>query len=892
VLSRWRAMARALFHRKGFEDGLAEEMRFHLEQYTHDLIAAGHSPEEAARRARIEFGSMDNVTLDCREARGLRAFDMLQQRVRYAARILRKHPAFTVTALATLAITVGANLAIFAIVDAVLLRPLPFPDPSRLVAIYNTYPRAGVPDDGATVTNYYERRHAIDGLVSVSLYRDGAAIVGEAGATEREYVTRVTPDFFETLGVPLALGHGFTEADTQYGESYSAGRVVVVTDGYWRNHLAGDPHVVGRAIRLDGERAEIVGVLPQGFRFLSSTRGIYLPLASGADERGPNGRHAGSSSHMVARLRPGLTIAQVQAQIDAHNATVERTDPQAAMIADAGFRSLVIPLRDVEVASVRPTLLLLEAGVLGLLLIGGVNVANLFLIRASSRSREFALRQAIGADRRHVIAEAATESVLLTLSGGVLGLAVGAGGIRLLRALGASRLPLADGVALDGRAALAALAASLVLGVAIAVPLAWCSLRSHAADTLGADSRTTTAGRAAQRLRHAFLVVEVALAFVLLAGSGLLALSLQRVTEVDPGFHPEQVLSGQVALPWTSYQDAAKRLTFMTRLLDALSAQPGVAASGISTNVPFSGNTIKAAVTVAGYVPPPGVPVHAIVPYAVRGDYFRAMGIPLLEGRLLTRDDDRLGNTAVVVDENFARFYFPRGGAIGHHVQMGTRPAPSDPIHTIVGVVGAVKQDGLTSEESTGAVYYAYDGRFDNNVFVVARTTGDADALAAAMRRLTRQIDPELPVNNLSLMTSRVDRSLMTQKSPAVLATIFAGIAVLLTAVGMYGVLGYAVALRRREIGLRMALGAQPGHIRRAFVGMAARLLMWGGVAGLAGALATGRAMSALLFRVDPVNWPVLGATTIVLGVVCLAACFVPSWRAARISPAKSLADL
>jgi len=284
--------------------------------------------------------------------------------------------------------------------------------------------------------------------------------------------------------------------------------------------------------------------------------------------------------------------------------------------------------------------------------------------------------------------------------------------------------------------------------------------------------------------------------------------------------------------------------------------------------------------------------VHAIVPYAVRGDYFRAMGIPLLEGRLLTREDDRLGNAAVVVDENFARFYFPHGGAIGHHVQMGSRPAPGDPVHTIVGVVGAVKQDGLTSQESPGAVYYAYDGRFDNNVFVVARTTGDADTLAAAMRRLTRQIDPELPVNNLSLMTSRVDRSLMTQKSPAVLATIFAGIAVLLTAVGMYGVLGYAVALRRREIGLRMALGAQPGHIRRAFVGMAARLLIWGGVAGLAGAWATGHAMSALLFRVDPVNWPVLGATTVVLGVVCLAACFVPSWRAARISPAESLADL
>ena len=891
MLSRWRTVARALFHRKRFEDGLADEVRFHLEQYTRDLIAAGHTPEEAARRARLEFGNVDNVTLDCREARGLRAVDTLQQRLRYAARILRKQPAFTATALATLAITVGANLAIFAIVDAVLLRPLPFRDPNRLVAIYNTYPRAGVPDDGASVTNYYERRHAIDGLTSVSLYRDGAVIVGEAGATEREYVTRVTPEFFETLGVPLAVGRTFTDAETEYGGTYTAGRVAIVTDAYWRQHLGGDSPRLGRALRIEGVRVEVVGVLPPGFRFLSSTRGIYLPLASGSDERGPNGRHAGSSSHMIARLRPGLTIAQAQAQIDAHNSIVERTDPQAAMIADAGFRSLVIPLRDVEVAAVRPTLLLLEAGVLGLLLIGGVNVTNLFLIRASSRSREFALRQALGADRRHVIAEVLTESLLLTLTGGLLGLAVGAAGIRLLRALGASKLPLAGSLAFDGRAALAAIVASLALGLAIAVPIVWCSLRSHTAGTLGADSRTTTAGRAAQRLRQAFLVVEVALAFVLLVGSGLLALSLQRVTEVDPGFRPAQVLSGQIALPWTSYSDGASRLTFMTRLLDALSAQPGVVASGISTNVPFSGNAIRAAVTVEGYVQPPGVPVHAIFPYAVRGDYFRAMGIPLVEGRLLSRDDDRLGNAAVVVDEDFARFYFPQGGAIGHHLQMGTRPEPGDPVHTIVGVVGAVKQAGLSSEEPLGAVYYPYDTRFDNNVFVVARTTGDADALATAMQRLTRRIDPELPVNNLSTMTGRVDRSLLTRRSPAVLATIFAGIAVLLTAVGMYGVLGYSVALRRREIGLRMALGARPGQIRGAFVGMAARLLVSGGLVGLAGAWMAGHAMQALLYRVAPVSWPILTAATLVLGAVCLTACLLPSHRASRIPPREALAE-
>jgi putative ABC transport system permease protein len=480
----------------------------------------------------------------------------------------------------------------------------------------------------------------------------------------------------------------------------------------------------------------------------------------------------------------------------------------------------------------------------------------------------------------------------VTVTGGLLGLAVGAAGIRLLRVLGASRLPLAADLAFDGRAALAALAASIVLGLAIAVPLAWYSLRSHGADTLGAESRTTTTSRAAQRLRHGFLVVEVALAFVLLVGSGLLAMSLQRVTEVDPGFAPAQVLSGQIALPWTSYASEASRLTFMTRLLDALAAQPGVVASGLSTNVPFSGNTIKGAVTVEGYVAPPGVPAHAVFPYAVRGDYFRAMGIRLIEGRLLSREDDRLRNPAVVVDEDFARFYFPQGGAIGHRVQLGSRPQPGDPVHTIVGIVGAVKQAGLASDEPLGAVYFAYDGRFDNNVFVVSRTIGNPDALATALQRITRQIDPELPVNNLRPMTARVDQSLLTRRSPALLALIFAGIAVLLTAVGMYGVLGYAVALRRREIGLRMALGANPGQVTRQFLGMAGRLVVAGTAAGLVGATMTGYAMRALLYHVSPVDARLLIAVTALLAVICLTACLLPSRRAARISPTEALAEL
>jgi predicted permease len=345
-------------------------------------------------------------------------------------------------------------------------------------------------------------------------------------------------------------------------------------------------------------------------------------------------------------------------------------------------------------------------------------------------------------------------------------------------------------------------------------------------------------------------------------------------------------------MPWTSYPDTGSRLAFTGRLMDALAAEPGVVASGISTNVPFSGNTNKSSATVVGYLPPPGAPPRAIYQYAVAGDYFKAMGIPLVEGRLLSRADDRAGSNSVVVDEDFARYYWPRGDAIGQRLFIGSTAGPLEEAYVVVGVVGAVKQAGLASEETLGAVYFPYSDRFDSNVYVVSRTSGDPDALGATLQQIVRTLNPELPVNNLRAMQVRIDNSLLTRRSPALLSVIFAAIALMLTAVGTYGVLSYAVTLRRREIGLRMALGADPGQVRWEFVRMAGRLLVFGTIVGLAGAWMTGHAMSALLFHVAPVSLPVLGTATFVLGAVCLAACFVPSWRASRISPAESLAEL
>ena len=885
--SRLSTLWRALRGRPEFEDTLADEIRDHIDRYVADLIAAGASPAAARRQARIEFGNVDNVKADCRDARGLRVFDEAHQHLRYALRLLWKAPVFTATSVATLAVCFGACLTIFAVVDAILLRPLPFPNADQLVSIYNTYPRAGVPDDGCSITNYYERRGRLSAFSGLAAYRDGAVIVGQTGQTEREFITRVSPEFFDTLGTSPLLGRAFTDAEMTYETANSA----IVSYEYWQEHFGGAASVLGRSIRIDGSPATIVGVLPRSFRFLSSRSRIYLPLASGADERTPDMRHSGNSTRMIARLAAGASVALAQAQIDAHNAVVERTDRQAKLIADAGFRSLVISLHGSHVAAVRPMLLLVQAGVLFLLVIGAVNVTNLLLIRATARLKEFAVRQALGAARRHIVAEVAAETALLTLIGGIAGVALGAAGIRLLVALGSSRLPLGAHLGFDVRVAVAAIAASLATGLAMALPIAWYSVRNYSSSALHAQARGTTASRSAQRLRHAFLVTQIALSFVLLAGAGLLATSLMNLSRVAPGFQSAHVLTGQVSLPWARYAKIADRLVFIDRMMDSLHSQPGVVAAGVSTNIPLSGNSNRSASTVKGFVLPPGESIRANYAYAVAGDYFAALRVPIVSGRALTGDDARLGNHVSVVDEDFARRYWPAGNAIGQKLFLGSEEGPDTEAYTVVGVVGAVKQAALSEQDALGAVYYPYAERFDNALYVVTKTSQEPDAFARTLQRVVRGLDPELPVNNIRSMDTRIADSLITRRSPAVLAMLYALIALLLTAIGTYGVLGYAVVQRRREIALRMALGARPDQVRRQFVALAVRLIAGGSIVGIAGAWMTGRAMQALLFQVPPLPASIVVLTAAVLATVCLAACMLPSWRAARIAPSSALAE-
>ena len=812
--------------------------------------------------------------------------------LRYAFRQLRKSPGFTLTALATIAICLGANLAIFAVVDSILLRPLPFPESDRLVTIFNTYPKAGVENDGSSLTNYYERRGHIPAFVSLSIFRYGSEVVGETGATQQEELMRVSPDFFATLGINLAIGRTFSEAETI--TPIQDRGVAILTDGYWRQRFRSDPNVLGQILRVNGVPRKIIGVLPPGFRFLSSDARFFLPLTSRADLRTPKQRHSGGGgTHMIARLKADATIAQAQAQIDAHNAAMEKDDPDAKAMTDAGFRSPVVSLHAQHVRSIRPTLLLIQAGVFFLLLIGAVNLVNLLLIRASGRAKEMAIRQSMGASRRHVVRQVIVETVALTFTGGVLGLVAGAWGVRLLELLGAERLPLGAQIVFDSRLAFIGLAGAIVLGVVIALPIAWFNLSRHLAVALQSESRTGTVSRAAQRLRHAFIVAQIALAFVLLSGAALLGMSLRNVMAVSPGFRADHVLTGQFTLPWGPYPD---RVAVLDRLLGLISQQPGVAAAGTITNVPLSGDNGKTAVTPQGYVPPPGQSLHGHYSYGVNGDYFSALGIPLREGRFLTSADSHRSKRVCVVDEDFARRYWPQGGALGQEVFHGQivftgkgSETDNSNVFTIVGVVGAVKQAELTEPHGQGAVYLPFAYRDSGNIFVVTRTSQRPEAFADTLRKLLRATDPDLALDDVQSMEMRVDDSLIARRSPAMLAGIFAGVALLLAAIGTYGVLSYAVAQRRREIGIRMALGAQRKQIGAQFLSLGLRLLAAGTALGLIGAWMAGRAMQTVLFDVPALPVATLFGTALIMSVVSLVACLIPARRATKVDPMVAL---
>ncbi|MEJ2540395.1 MAG: ABC transporter permease [Gemmatimonadota bacterium] len=821
--------------------------------------------------------------------------DTLLRDLRHAFRSLLRERTFSATVLLTLAVCIGANVAIFSVIHTVLLEPLPFEAPDRLVTVYNRYPGAGAPIAGAGSVDFFERRENIDAFDEVALFQGSGSTVGETGSTERVSGLRVTPSFFPLLGVDAALGRTFTEDEMEAGNH----RKVVLTHPFWAEQFGEDPAAVGRDLRIDGESYTVVGVLGPDFTLPDRPEArLVLPIPFEDEDRSLERWH-NNNFQMLARLAPGATVAQAEAQNAALNdALIDRWPlPNARQILeDAGYATGIAPTQEFLVRDIRPVLYMLWAGVVFVLLIGCVNIANLVLARAQTRVGEVATRLALGAKRSTVARQILTESVVAGVLGGLLGIGLGALGLRFLLRLGAAELPRGTEISVDppvlGFALLLSVLAGLIFG---AIPLIQI-LRSDLTPAFRNVARTGTASRRAVLVRNGLVTGQVALAFVMLIGAGLMFLSLRTALSVNPGFDAEGVLTGFVSLPEARYPDDVARRRFWEEFVEEIRSVPGVEAAAFTSMLPFGGSNSSSVIAPEGYVPPPGESLLSPLQSTVSPGYFDAMGIELLKGREFLPSDGPDDLRVLVIDEWLANRYWPDGSPLGQRMVYGAVPGmddiPEDAFYTIVGVVATVKQNDLTQPEGehVGAYYFPMAQQPRGFGTVLARAaSGDAPALTGEIRAGLGRLDGELPLFGVETLQDRIDRSLLQRRIPLILLTVFAGVALFLSVLGIYGALAYSVSQRRREIGIRMAMGSAPGEVFRSVVGQGITVTLLGLSVGAGAAFLLTRLIQSLLFGVGATDLRVMGAVALVLAGVGLAACVIPARRATAVNPVEVL---
>lgn len=803
--------------------------------------------------------------------------------LRFGLKLLWKERAFTATALLTLALCIGANTAIFTILNGVVLEPLPYPESERLVTLYNVYPGLGVADRGANaVPDYLDRKKLTDVFDSVTLIGGAGYDFGQQGTPQRINGTYATPDYFRVLRVQPFIGRAFTAEEATLGKE----RVAVLMYPFWKQAFGGDPGIVGKDIRLSGHPYRVIGVMPDHFEVIGNneTR-VIVPFAFQPEQTTNEGRHSNSWG-MAARLKPGVTVEQAQKRIDALNAANLDLVPEAKqLLLDARFGTVVRGLKDQVVREIRPTLYLLQAAVAFVLLIGCVNIANLMLVRSNIRIKELAIRFSLGAGRARLARQLLTESVTLAALGGALGIGLGYFGFRLLVYLGAERLPRAENLALNGTVLAVSAAVGLATGLMFGSVPIFHLFKRNLNDVFRQTERAGTAQRHAMWTRSALVVCQVSLAFVLLIGAGLMTLSFSRVLNVDPGFQPEGVLTAQFSLSESRYADDAARMAFVSRLMEEVRAIPGVKHAGATTYLPFSNSNNASVIAIAGRPLKPGEKPPVPGWNRVDWGYFQAMGLHPLQGRVFNAGDGPESQPVVVIDEYLAKNRWPEGNAIGARIMRGMQ---EDTQWTIVGVVRSVKTLNLAEHNPVGQVYFPVTQFPAGQMRLVVKTDGGRQ-VAADLRRVLQKADPELPLFDVRTMPERIAESLLNRKAAMVICLVFAGLALLLSAVGIYGVLAYTVTQRTREFGIRVALGATVRDVLGMVVGHGLKLAGIGLVIGLAGALALTRFMATLLFEVRPTDPGVFVAVAVALAVVAVVASFVPSLRALRIRPANAL---
>lgn len=821
--------------------------------------------------------------------------DWFRRDLRVGLRMLARDRAFSLTAALTLAICIGANAALFSVVYNVLLRPLPVPEPERIVLMCNLYPKAGAADSSNSgVPDYYDRRRDVPALEEHALLNHSSVSMGEDGQPTRVRVANVTPSFFALLRTPPALGRAFTDQEGEPGQE----RKVVLSDSLWRSRFGADPAVVGRDVRLDGQPYGVVGVMPKALEALDPGTLLWRPLAFTAEQKSDATRHSNNYWNL-GRLRPGASVRLVQAQVDALNAAnLERFPQYKELLLNAGFRTVVRGFHEHLVRQVEPTLYLLWGGALFVLLIGCVNVANLALVRARGRLKELATRLALGAARGQLARQLVLESLVLTLVAAGLGLALGALALRTLGAFDLEGLPYGADVGLGAAAVAYTLALAALIGVAMGLVPVLNVLPANLTSVLREEGRGSSASRGARTLRRSLVVAQVAFTFVLLAGAGLLFTSFRRVLAVDPGFVPEGVLSASVVLPRSRYADDDALRRFTDEALRRVRALPGVSAAGATDTIPFGGSNNDSVILAEGYHMKPGESVISPSSVDVTPGYFEAMGVKLVRGRFFDDGDSAGARPVIIVDEKLARRFWPDQDPLGRRLYRPTdindlmAVTEKTVFLTVVGVIGDVKLHNLTEgDAAVGAYYFPMAQDASRGLTFALKTSGRPEALAGALRVAVSSLDPELPVFDAKTMGQRTDTALLERRSPALLAMAFGVVALLLSAVGMYGVLAYLVTQRSKEIGIRIALGSSARAIFELVLREGLLLIGAGCALGALGALALRRSLDGLLFGVRATDPLVVGTMAALLVLVALAACALPARRATRIDPVTALAE-
>jgi predicted permease len=813
--------------------------------------------------------------------------------LRHAIRSLLGDKGFTFTVVLTIAVCIAANTATFAVVNSVLLRPLPIQDARSILLMANRYPKAGA-DFGydSASGDYYDRLRDVNVFSEQALFRTTARTIDIQGTPQRVTGMMATPSLFRLLRTSPAYGRAFSDAEGEPG----ADKKVILSDELSRGLFGSPAAALGRDVRMSGQPFTVVGVMPAGFNFINPDVRLWLPAAFTPEEK--EQRHSNNWQN-IGRLKPGATLQQAQSQVDALNrANMDRFPNFKVLLINAGFHTLVVPLEDMLVKEIRGALYLLWGGAAFVLLIGAVNVANLVLARTTLRRKEFATRLALGAGAGRLMRQLVTESTLLALAGGAAGAALGAGLLKALAHSGIEKLPRAGEVRVDSVVVLAMLGTAAVVGIIIGLIPSVQVIRAQANEVLREESRSGTAGRGARRLRQVLVVAQVGLAFLLLVGAGLVLASFRQLLHVDPGFDVKGVVTAATSVPPSLYPKNPDVTELMDRTLAAMRAIPGVTAAGATSTIPWGGDHSDSVILAEGYVMKPGESIISPEQLIVTPGYFEAMHIAMLAGRPFDERDRESAPGTIIVDERLAHHFWPDRSPIGRrmyfpedindmlkideHTRWMTVVGVSRPVHT-----ADVEGNG----NPVGAYYMPYAQHLQRGYVLAVKTSGDTGPILKAMRTRFSGLAPSLALFDLHTMEERGDLALAGRRASLTLAMLFGCLALFLSAIGIYGVLAYLVTQRQREIGIRTALGCTAGGVVKLVVGEALLLLGAGLILGVGGSVALRSVVAGQLYGVKPLDPEVMSAVILTLAAVGLSACFGPARRAARVDPVTVLRE-